>query len=1012
MKTKKLITTCSNSINVTLALMDDNTLWGCGQNYNYILSKGLNQSDKIPIFKQITSISDVKDCGIIYNAIIVLKNDNTVWSLGAGYYGVFPNNNEFTKIADNVSRIFVGPYNLFISKLDGTLWGRGLNDSGSLGIGNTSKNIKEFMKCNVTNVTNMFLGAYNTHAFTSSGSYSTGHNYSCELGLSTKSKDSNGNIIINKDSTDRYEFVKNNFEYYNDVKDDYYDCSYFSANVTPIILNNGDMYICGWDRTYEYLNDGYKTDYNGGLESDTYFFQKMNGKYCKISGYTFDIVLKANNEIVLIPPYNAPTYDNLNTQSKIVDVYGTNSGLIVKLEDGTYWALGKQYYGNLGIGNLDNPTVFTPVLLPENLSISGQDGSLGSKFSPFSLNYTIYNYTSNQASIVIKLDDITTDTLNVQHEKENTFTISPDMWNNVIPYYGMHKITITATNGVFDCVRVYTFEKSFGQNTPPSIPPWIKVQSNDINITKLKVGDKTLITWGTSTDKDNNPIVYELSFFDGVSWVVIANKIKGTSYIHTLPTMNDTIEAKYRIRAYDDVDFSGYRVSDPFEVSSKINIGLNIIFEDEFEDYSVENDYTEDLNLGVIEEWTELIYKIISSNEDMNFKTNVTLGENKETQDIYLDSIDSVNINEEYTINLSETRWNKLKSDITYYICINSSNSDNTCLTSRYITFRKYYNESEEDAKKETFSLNISGTNENKGFIQSSFDYEYHAYYVGSLNGVYSGDTSLGFIIKIDDKQIESFSGEINQNYSISINNQWNDLSYGVHRITIIASNDNNETVERKITFCKNTNNINIPFISGTDEYLGIKNDSFMYDFFVNSVDSDVLQTTIYLDGKIIDDYYNTDKNMILYANINTQLFNKLDDMKHTIQIYCNNGTSIVSRTLTFDKKTQDIDYKIIDLGLENMISAIDLNSNDEYYIKFKIENMGQIVNLSGMDIVFEFGNKQQDISSECIDITNGIVTIPYNKELTCNTGKINCDLRFAKDDKTITSQTFKIKVW
>ena len=77
---------------------------------------------------------------------LILKNDGTLWGCGYNYYGNLgledtTDRNTFTQITintDNIKEVYCGYYHTFILKNDGTLWTTGYNDSGRLGLGDTT----------------------------------------------------------------------------------------------------------------------------------------------------------------------------------------------------------------------------------------------------------------------------------------------------------------------------------------------------------------------------------------------------------------------------------------------------------------------------------------------------------------------------------------------------------------------------------------------------------------------------------------------------------------------------------------------------------------------------------------------------------------------------------------------------------------------------------------------------------------------------------------------------------
>lgn len=127
--------------------------------------------------------------------------------------------------------------------------------------------------------------------------------------------------------------------------------------------------------------------------------------------------------------------------------------------------------------------------------------------------------------------------------------------------------------------RVRAFVEAYGQrhyggyresatmtiynNNKPTVPTAF---SAPITSARYRVGFNYTVSWGASTDLDNDPITYQLDFFNGVSWSNVANGLQTTNRSFIVPTGPDTFNAQFRVRAYDGRDYSDYRYSDKFEV--------------------------------------------------------------------------------------------------------------------------------------------------------------------------------------------------------------------------------------------------------------------------------------------------------------------------------------------------------------------------------------------------------------------------------------------------------------
>ena len=152
----------------TLILKNNGTLWACGDNQYGQL--GLGDTNRRTTFTQITAnTNDIKSvyCGGNYTSI--LKNDGTLYVCGANVYGQLglgdtTNRKTLTQVTtntDDIKSIYCGYNHNAILKNDGTLYVCGLNDSGKLGLGDTS-NRKIFTKTTTnTNDIKCFANNYN-----------------------------------------------------------------------------------------------------------------------------------------------------------------------------------------------------------------------------------------------------------------------------------------------------------------------------------------------------------------------------------------------------------------------------------------------------------------------------------------------------------------------------------------------------------------------------------------------------------------------------------------------------------------------------------------------------------------------------------------------------------------------------------------------------------------------------------------------------------------------------------
>ena len=194
----------------TFILKNDGTLWGCG--YNSYGQLGLGDTTDRNTFTQITTNADnIKEiyCGDCYT--FILKNDGTLWSCGQNDcsqlgLGDSTNKTTFTQITtntDDIKSVYCGYNHTFILKNDGTLWGCGQNNYGQLGLGDdTDRNTFTQVTTNTDNIKEIYCGCYHTFILKNDGTlWSTGYNDSGRLGLGdTTSRTTFTEVTTNTDN--------------------------------------------------------------------------------------------------------------------------------------------------------------------------------------------------------------------------------------------------------------------------------------------------------------------------------------------------------------------------------------------------------------------------------------------------------------------------------------------------------------------------------------------------------------------------------------------------------------------------------------------------------------------------------------------------------------------------------------------------------------------------------------------------------------------------------------------
>lgn len=125
----------------TLIIKTDDSLWGCGSNSNGELGL-VGHGQRVYSFDRMAN--NVRSVDGYMDYILIVKKDNTLWGGGLNEYHLLSDQGSGSerdyidtpvKIADNVKEAVGGNRYILILKNDNTLWGRGWNFLGQLGLG-------------------------------------------------------------------------------------------------------------------------------------------------------------------------------------------------------------------------------------------------------------------------------------------------------------------------------------------------------------------------------------------------------------------------------------------------------------------------------------------------------------------------------------------------------------------------------------------------------------------------------------------------------------------------------------------------------------------------------------------------------------------------------------------------------------------------------------------------------------------------------------------------------------
>jgi len=361
----------------TIALKSDGTVWTWGNNTYGQLGNGTNNDSNTPV--QVSDISDVAAIAGGYWHTIALKSDGTVWAWGNNTYGQLgdgTNTDRNTPVqvdelsdinvnVDTVIPIAGGRWHTVALKLDGTVWAWGNNFYGQLGDGsNLDSNTPVQVKLSPPTVT-------------------TG----TATNVTSTSATLNGTVNANGLSTEAW------FEY-GTVKGDYSSISSTQSidgrEDTPVQISVSDLSASTtyyyriaakniaettYGSEYSFKTSASSTTIKAITKTGYATVMKSNATIRNVvsvacgGGHT--ILMRSDGAVWTFGSnYDGQLGDGTNDDSKTPVYVSSYSGVITALaggnwhtvamkSDGTVWAWGSNYNGQLGDGTYDRKS--TPV---------------------------------------------------------------------------------------------------------------------------------------------------------------------------------------------------------------------------------------------------------------------------------------------------------------------------------------------------------------------------------------------------------------------------------------------------------------------------------------------------------------------------------------------------------------------------------------------------------------------------------------------------------------------------
>jgi alpha-tubulin suppressor-like RCC1 family protein len=346
----------------TLAMKNDGTVWAWGANANGQLGLGDYTSRSSPV--QVTALGNnvvALVAGLGHS--LALKGDGTVWAWGANIHGQLGLGDytshsspvQVTALGSNVTALAAGEWHTLARKGDGSVWAWGANDNGQLGLGDyTSRSSPVQVTALGSNVASLAASGYHTLALKGDGTvWAWGNNWAGQLGLG--------------DTTDRSSPVQ---------------VTALGSNVVAL--------VAGWNHTLALKGDGtvwaWGYNYYGQLglgdaasHSSPVQVTALGSNVTTLAaGGQHTLALKGDGTVWAwgfntsgqlglgdTTHRSSPVQVTALGSNVTALAAGANHTLALK-GDGTVWAWGYNYDGELGLGDTTNRS--NPVQVPLNLN--------------------------------------------------------------------------------------------------------------------------------------------------------------------------------------------------------------------------------------------------------------------------------------------------------------------------------------------------------------------------------------------------------------------------------------------------------------------------------------------------------------------------------------------------------------------------------------------------------------------------------------------------------------------
>jgi alpha-tubulin suppressor-like RCC1 family protein len=351
---------CAYTNNIILT--ENNELYICGSNYSGQLGLGNNNNRNV-YTKLEHNLGKIRNISIGKSHNIILNENNELYVCGSNYSSQlglcdYENRNvyTYTKLENNfgkIKNIHCGSYHNIILNENNEIFVVGNNSFGQLGLGdNNDRNVYTKLEHNFGKIKYIYCGAYHNIILNENNElFVCGDNMRGQLGLGD-----------NK-NRNTYTKIKHNFGKIKNI--------YCGENHNIILNENNELYVCGFNHCGQ-LGLGDKKDRNVYTKLE-HNFGKIKNICC---GDFHNIIFNENNELYVCgynyrgqlglgDYYIRYTYTNLeHNLGEIKNIYCCENYSIILNDDNEIYVCGDNIYGQLGLGDYKNRSVYTKLDLP------------------------------------------------------------------------------------------------------------------------------------------------------------------------------------------------------------------------------------------------------------------------------------------------------------------------------------------------------------------------------------------------------------------------------------------------------------------------------------------------------------------------------------------------------------------------------------------------------------------------------------------------------------------------